>query len=74
MYITLYNMSGGFLLLAAGYGLALLVHIITILKVTAISYITRRWITAGLEELHVGQIHVPAAPRKLEEKLEITEC
>ena len=57
-YITLMNMTGGFILLATGYLLATLVHAITILKVTIISCIVRRFIRAALEKLHVGQVHV----------------
>ena len=57
-YIKLVHMGGCFILLATGYILAALVHIITLLKVKLLSYIWMRAMAILLVELHAGLTHM----------------
>ena len=61
-YIPFVQMTGGFVVLLAGYIMAVLVHIITILKMNLIYYITTIFICVAMVDVQVRKTSVTSHP------------
>lgn len=77
-YITFLHMTGGYILLLAGYMLAALCHVITVIKFRLNSYMVMAVIHAALVEVNAGQMHASAPlggriKKEDDQRVEITE-